>query len=470
MKKISIADVTLREGASATGVILSFKEKLEVAKLLDRLGVDIIETAPIEDEKTDTLVLRTLSQLVKSAILSCPTGLTLQGVEDTWNAISSAQRPRLLVCAPVSAVQMEYLSHKKAPKMIETIAAIVTKASELCNDVEFAALDATRAEKEFLVQAITTAIESGAKTITLCDTSGTMLPDEFAELITYIKDNSTNIDNVVISVECSDAMDMANACAISCIQAGAEQIKTNIGNQTSSRTNSISNVIKVKGSSLGIECGVNTMSASQTVPQIMKIVSVPTSSLPIEVSSEPSQEIKVTLDKNSEIQEVSKAVSKLGYDLSEDDTMKVYEAFQRVASKKKHVHSKDLDSIVASYAHQVPPTFKVESYVINSGNIIASTAHIVLSKNGRILQAVESGDGPIDAAFRTLEQIIGHHYELDDFQIQSVTEGKEALGEALIRIRNNGKVYSGRGISTNIIGASIHAYINALNKIVYEEK
>ena len=168
------------------------------------------------------------------------------------------------------------------------------------------------------------------------------------------------------------------------------------------------------------------------------------------------------------IEAVSDAVRRLGYDLTDEDNVRVYEEFKKVAAKKK-VTAKDLDAVVASVAMQAAPVYKLESYVINNGNIISSSAQIKLSRDGEILSGIAMGDGPIDAAFRALEQIVGHHFELDDFQIQAVTEGKEAVGSALIKLRNEGKLYSGNGISTDIIGASIGAYINALNKIVNEE-
>ncbi len=158
----------------------------------------------------------------------------------------------------------------------------------------------------------------------------------------------------------------------------------------------------------------------------------------------------------------------LGYDLSEEDESKVYEEFKRVA-EKKNVGAKELDAIVASVALQVPPTYKLVSYTINSGNLMAASAQIKLEKSGVEMDGISMGDGPIDASFRTIEQIIGRHYELDDFQIQAVTEGREAMGSAVVKLREGGKVYSGNGISTDILGASIRAYINALNKIVYEE-
>ena len=158
-----------------------------------------------------------------------------------------------------------------------------------------------------------------------------------------------------------------------------------------------------------------------------------------------------------------------GSRISEADSAKVYEAFKRVAEKKQFVGTRELDAIVASSAMQVPSTYKIKSYVINSGNVITATANILLDKDGAEVRGVGIGDGPIDAAFAAIEIIVGHHYELDDFQIQTVTEGRDAMGSALVKLRANGRVYSGNGISTDIIGASIRAYLSALNKIVYED-
>ena len=166
---------------------------------------------------------------------------------------------------------------------------------------------------------------------------------------------------------------------------------------------------------------------------------------------------------------VLKTAEKLGYDLSEEDGAKVYEAFKAIAAKKEKVSARELDAIVASAAMQVPPTYQLDTYVITAGNTISSTAHLKIAKAGAMLEGVSVGDGPIDAAFLAIERITGQHYELDDFQIQAVTEGREAMGQTVVKLRASGKVYSGRGISTDIVGASIRAYINALNKIVYEE-
>lgn len=468
MKKITVTDATLRECARKGNIALSFKEKIEIAKLLDKLKIDVIEAAPITDEKIDTLVLRTISPLLKNSILSCPAGCTIEEADRAMKAISGASKPRLLVSLPVSAVQMEYFYHKKPAQMLETIAALTSHCASICNDVEFSAVDATRADKAYLFDAVKIAIESGAKTVTLCDTAGALLPDEFAALIGEIYQAVPSAKEITVSAECSDALDMANACVFSCISSGATQIKTCIGSTALPNLEHVMKALQIKAHTLDVSYGVNAMSINHSASRILSMTSEGVNGTAAFGSSRLSVGSNVLLDDTADIAKVSKAIVSLGYELSEDDTSKVFEAFKSFSAKKQ-VGSKELDAIVATVAHQVPPTYRLSSYVINSGNLISSTANIELEKGSRILRAVGMGDGPIDAAFRTVEQIIGHHYELDDFQIQSVTEGREAMGEALVKLRSNGKLYSGKGISTDIIGASIIAYVNALNKIVYEE-
>lgn len=467
MKKISIADATLRECAKRNGLALTFKEKLEIAKLLDKLRIDVIEAAPIADEKIDTLVLRTISPLLKNSILSCPVGSTVEEADIVMKSISGAAKPRLLVSLPVSAVQMEYICHKKPDRMLDLIATLTAHCASICNDVEFAAVDATRAEKNYLFKAIRCAVENGAKTVTVCDTAGALLPSEFAQLIEEIYEAVPETKNITVCAECSNELEMANACVFSCLGAGVTQIKTCVGSEALPDLEHVMKALQVKGHTIDVGYDVNSMAINNTASQILRFTN--SKSGENSVSTSFASEANVLLDDTADISKVSQAIVSLGYELSEDDTAKVYESFRNLAGKKQ-IGSKELDAIIASAANQVPPTYRLASYVTNSGNIISSTANIVLEKGNRTLQGVCVGDGPIDAAFMTIEKIIGHHYELDDFQIQSVTEGREAMGEAVVKLRSNGKLYSGKGISTDIIGASITAYINALNKIVYEEK
>ena len=261
---------------------------------------------------------------------------------------------------------------------------------------------------------------------------------------------------------------MADSCAFAAIRAGADEVKTVSCGETTTSLEKIAKIIAQRGDSFKVTCTVNMPQLQRIIGQIKWLCETERSkSSPFDNGVRNENE-DITLTAHDGIEAVMKVVSSIGYDLSEEDSNKVYEAFARIAAKKESVGIKELDAIVASAALQVPPTYRIESYVINTGNIITATAHMRLKKGDEIMESVCVGDGPVDASFLAIEQIAGQHYELDDFQIQAVTEGREAMGEAVVRLRSGGKLYSGRGISTDVIGSAIQAYINALNKIVYE--
>ncbi|MBO7175939.1 MAG: hypothetical protein J6W14_01065 [Clostridia bacterium] len=470
MRTIRIADRTLTETGKNTGVALSFKERIEIARHLDNLHADIIELPPIENTRTDTLLVRTVAAFVKHSCLSMPVGMTEETVEEAWQCVRGAAHPRLRVVLPLSPVQMEYVCHKKAPKMIELITQLVTKAVSLSPDVEFCAADATRAEPQVLSAALTAAVEAGATTVTVYDNAATMMPDELSAFLTDLRTNTPALEKVSLGICCENKYGMALVATVSAIKAGAQEVKTAVGDALSPSLDGFAAILRDCGDREGICASLKFTEMRRITKQIEWIVdqrgegtSAGRASSEADVAE---QEIALTSDASQE--SVSAVVAQLGYDLSDEDGMKVYEEFRRLSEKKK-VTSKDLDAIVANVALQVPPTYRLIEYVTNSGNAITATAHIKMEKNGEMLEGVSLGDGPIDAAFRAIEQIVGRHFELDDFQIQSVTEGREAMGSALVRLRNNGKLYSGNGISTDIIGASIRAYLSALNKITYEE-
>ncbi len=467
MKQVRISDVTLREGTTHKGATLSFKEKIEIAKLLDKLNTDVIEMAAIENTATDTLLLKTLSSLLKKSQLAVVAGTTKEQIDQTASAICGAKSGRLIVSLPTSNVRMEYISHSKPAAMIEKIKDLVSYACERCDFVEFEAEDATRSEQDFLHKAVNAALEAGAKAVTICDTASVSLPSEFEALIAGLYESCPKLKDVQLGVATYNELGMANACAVSAFMSGAEYIKTSVSKTKLNSTESFVHLIRLRGEQMGICVGLNVTELSRTATQIKTIAKTRRGdNTPFD--NKFSEGAEVAISKDSDISEISKAIKELGYTLSDDDTAKVYEAF-RAAVAKKEVGAKELEAIVASEALQVPPTYKLTSYVINSSNVIAPTAHIVVDKKGEELCGLSTGDGPIDAALLALEQIVGCHYELDDFQIQAVTEGREAMGEALIKLRFDGVLYSGRGISTDIMGASIKAYLNALNKIVYEE-
>ncbi len=464
MKNINVVDMTLCRIASA----LSFKEKIEIVRQLEKLNINAVELPAIENAKTDILLVRTISSFVQKGIISVSGGMTESGVDFALDALSAAKNPRVRIELPVSPVGMEYTCHKKAPKMLELISTLVERAKKSCADVEFCAADATRAEEQFLTDAIKTAISAGATLVTLCDTAGEMMPDEFAGFIDDVKLRVPELENVHLGVSCENKNGMANAAATMVARDCADTVKTAVSSGAVS-LEIFGETIKNCGNNCGLSSELKITELHRIIRQITRIIN-PANITEASEMVEHIDDSNMYLDKSDDLSAVTNMTQKLGYDLNAEDAEKVFEEFKKLTEKKERVGAKELDAIIAAVALQVPPTYKLISYIINTGNIITASAQVKLNKadTGEV-EGVSMGDGPIDAAFRAIEQITGTHYELDDFQIQSVTEGREAMGSALIRLRANGRLYSGSGISTDIIGASISAYLGAVNKIVYEE-
>ena len=468
MKKIRISDVTMKQAGQQ--IALSFKEKIELAKLLDKLDVSVIELEGVRNSKIDSLRIKSIASAVQTSVIAVPVQLDRCSVEETWNALHFAKHPRLQVCAPVSSVQMEYLYHKKPDAMLEAVCNTIAACKALCADVEFVADDATRSDPAFLAKIIAGAKTAGATTITVCDTAGTMMPDEFAGFVKSLYEAVPELADVCLGVSCSNELAMADACVITAVCQGAGEIKAAAFPVSVASLSNVSRVLSSRGDSFGAACSIRVTQLNRTIAQITWMCQTGRSKNSPFDNGVQDEDTGIYLTANDDLNGVIKAVERMGYDLSEEDGIKVYEAFQTIAAKKEKVSAKELDAIVASAAMQVPSTYVLDTYVITAGNTISATAHLKLRRIDTIMEGVCIGDGPIDAAFLAIESITGCHYELDDFQIQAVTEGREAMGQTVVKLRSNGKLYSGKGISTDIVGASIHAYISALNKIVYEEE
>ena len=263
---------------------------------------------------------------------------------------------------------------------------------------------------------------------------------------------------------------MSDANAISAIRAGVREIKaiTCCGNAIS--VSNIIRTISIRGASIGVYTDVGVEQIRRITGQVEMICQ---SSGRKKTSFEQDQENTdndYLLSRHDTIETVIRAAEKLGYDLNTDDQQKIWKSFCQTVEKKESISLKELDAIIAAEAMQVPPAYHDVRYAISTGNQIGAMAHMKLMFRNHEIEGIASGDGAIDAAFNSVEQATGRHFELDDFQIRSVTEGREAMGETVVRLRWEGKLYSGRGISTDIVGAGIMAYINAVNKIVYEEE
>ncbi len=461
MKKINITDITLKKLLEEREVSLLFREKSAIASCADLIGVDAVELPPVKNLREDTIIYKTIAQNVQNATLSIPVGFNKEDISSVWECVKDAKNPRLRIELPVSTIQMEYTYHVKQDKMLSKIGELIKEAKTYSDDVEFVALDATRADIDFLVSAAKEAEANGAVIVTLCDNAGASIPEEIASMVKKIKEAVS----IKIYVQVSDKINMGVASALAAIKEGADGLKCAMAGEDVLLTGEIADAISVCSAQLDAETNLNNTKIHTSIDDMLSSINHES----YKTENVVSEKKKILLDSDASLSQVAQAAEILGYDLSEADLGNVHRSLIQVCDKKGAVGAKEFEALIASSAMQAPSTYHFETYTTTSSNVASSMSQVTLKCNDEIICGVASGDGPIDSVFRAIEQCVGHHYEVDDFQVQSVTEGKEALGSALVRLRNNGKLYSGNGTSTDIVAASIRAYINALNKIVFEE-
>ena len=468
MRNIRISDITLCIPENKTG--FTFREKIEAARLLDRLAVSVIELGEMTGGTADTLLIKSVASSVQQAAVAVCPGFDPDTIAAVWEALREAAHPRLQVRGAVSSARMEYVYHKKANGMLEEVPQAVSACKALCPDVEFIAEDATRADTDYLCRLLTAAIEAGATTVTVCDTAGVLLPEECDVLLDDLLVRVPRLREVTLGMQCSDALHVADAVAITALRKGAGEIKVASLPADAASLVGVTRLLTAKADALGVLCPVHTTEMGRVLNSLEKLCNKADGNrTPFEngVRTYPEE---MSFSADDTVEAIVKGAEYLGYDLNDTDKMRVWKAFGEIAQRKESVSIGELEAIIASEAMQVPATYTLQNFVITTGNAIDIIAHIKLQRDGKVLDGLSLGDGPIDAAFLAIEQITGHHYEVDDFQIRSITEGREAMGQTIVKLRSNGRVYAGRGISTDIIGSGVSAYINALNKIIYEEE
>ena len=468
LEKVRISDCTLLDASDHTE--LSFREKIELCRLIDKLGVSMIDLCGIRQKKIDRLLIKSVCSAVKHAIISVPVSLTEEdSVQLTWEALKEAESSRLQVVAPVSSVQMEYLLHMKPAALLAAVDKAINTCLVYTEKVEFIAADATRSDPAFLRQMLKTVAASGVESITLCDTAGIMTPEETYSFISALYLDIPELRNIELGFFCSGALNLADACAYAAVRAGVRSLKTTACRGDSISLANIVRILSVKGSAIGVQSPVRLEQIRRITGQV-DMICHSARHKGVNFSEQAGHGTDLILSVHDSMETVIHACETLGYDLGPEDQQKVWKVFSQTAERKETVTLKELDAIIAAEAMQVPPAYHNVHYVINTGNQIGAMAHMKLMFHNQEIEGIASGDGAIDAAFNSIEQATGRHFELDDFQIQSVTEGREAMGQTIVRLRWEGKLYSGRGISTDIVGAGIMAYINAVNKIIYEEE
>jgi 2-isopropylmalate synthase len=501
MEKILIFDTTLRDGEQAPGASLETNQKLEIARQLERLNVDIIEAGFPIASPGDFEAVSLISKEIKRPIICGLARSLKKDIDAAAKAIKAARNPRIHVFLATSKIHMQYKLRKPEEEILRIAVEMVKYAKKFTADIEFSPEDASRTQKEFLFRVIAAVIAAGARTVNIPDTVGYAVPQQFGELIRAIKANVYNINKAVISVHCHNDLGLAVANSLAAIKNGARQVECTINGLGERAGNAameeIVMAIKTRHDFLPFSTNIRTTEISKTsrmVSGLTGFVVQPNKAIvganafrhesgihQDGVLKEPRtyeimqaadiglQVSGLVLGKHSGRHAFGERLGKLGFKLSKADLDRAFGRFKELADKKKEVFDEDISAIIEDEILQIPQTWHLEYLHIVSGTDTVPTATIRLKHKGKIIQRVASGDGPVDACYKAIERITGIKGELEDYAIKSVTRGKDALGEVTIKLKYKGRVFTGRGATTDVIEASAKAYVNAINKIVYKK-
>ncbi len=500
-KRVKIFDTTLRDGEQTPGVNLNITEKLEIARQLVKLGVDVIEAGFAIASPGDFESIKTISENVHDVIIASLSRAIEKDIDRAWEAVKGAYSPRIHTFLATSDIHMKYKLKMTEDEVFERAVAMVKHAKKYCNDVEFSAEDASRSRLEFLYKLIEAVIKAGATVVNIPDTVGYSMPNEYGLLIKNVRENVSNIYKADISVHCHNDLGLAVANSLAAIQNGAIQIECTVnglgeraGNASleeiimalntrhdfykdiSSKidTTEIFRTSRLVTNLSGISLqpnkaivGANAFSHESGIHQHGVMCEKSTYEI-MTPESIGLSENKMVLGKLSGKHAFEERVKEMGYSLAPEEIKKAFEMFKKLADKKKVVTDKDIEAIVEENVSEINEVFYLENFQISSGNKIVGTSTVTLKKNDKFFTEAATGDGPIDAAFYAIERASGVSLELIDYNIRAVTEGKDALGEVTVKVQKEGKNFVGRGVSTDIIEASVKAYLNAINRVVNE--
>jgi len=500
MSKIIIFDTTLRDGEQSPGASLNINGKIEIARQLAVLGVDVIEAGFPVSSPGDFDSVKRVAKEVKGPIICGLARSIEKDIDASYDAVKHSARPRIHVFLATSKIHMKYKLNKAEDEILKIAVAAVKYARKKCGDIEFSPEDASRTEKEFLYKVVEAVIDAGASTVNIPDTVGYATPFEFGGLIKGIKENVPNVGKAFISVHCHNDLGLGVANSLMAVLNGAGQVECTINGLGERAGNaSLEEVVMAIRTRSDIFKGYSTDINTKELYKTSRLVSKLTGMLvqpnkaiigsnafahesgihqdgilkerityeimkPEDVGFAES---KLVLGKHSGRHAFGERLKKLGYSLSKEQLDEAFDRFKVIADKKKEVFDDDLATIVDEEISRIPEKYHLEHFLITSGDEINPTATIKVRHQQKVMEATSSGDGPVDACYKAIDKITGLTGKLLDYQIRSVTSGKDALGEVSIKIESKGRRVSGRGASTDIVEASIKAYVNVVNKLVY---
>ena len=499
--RIYLFDTTLRDGEQSPGVSLNVEEKLEIAQQLARLGVDVIEAGFPIASPGDFAAVQAIARRVKGPVIAGLCRAVRGDIDRTWEAIREAENPRIHTFLATSDIHLRYKLQKSRQEVLEQAVEAVSYARKYCSDVEFSAEDASRSDVDFLAQVVEKVIDAGATVVNLPDTVGYAVPEEFSQFIRTIFEKVPNIDKAIISVHCHDDLGLAVANSLAGILAGARQVECAVNGIGERAGNAALEEIIMAlytrqaffDKTINVSYGelfrtsrlVSTLTGMQVQPNkaiVGKNAFAHESGIHQDgvLKERTTYEIMspeligaarstLVLGKHSGRHAFRKHMQELGYDLSDEELDRAFKAFKEIADKKKEVTNEDLEALVNDKVRAIPERFKLVYLHISSGTSIVPTATVKLAIDNMEFEAAATGDGPVDAACHAVDKITDIYGKMHDYKLNAVSSGKDALGEVISHIEIDGKIYGGRGLSTDIIEASVKSYINAINKYYYEK-
>jgi 2-isopropylmalate synthase len=496
---LKIFDTTLRDGEQAPGFSMTVEQKLQMARQLEKLGVDIIEAGFPIASKGDFESVKEIARQIKGCTIAALSRTRKEDIDRAWEALKYADNPRIHTFIATSDIHIKYKLEKSRDEVLDIAVESVRYAKTLTHDVEFSAEDAVRSDLNYLCLVIEAVIDAGAVVVNIPDTVGYSIPSEFGEIIETIMKKVPNIHKAQVSVHCHNDLGLAVANSIAAVQKGARQVECTVngigeraGNaaleelvmalhtrksllqgDTSLKTTEIyrssqllcqltgipvqRNKAIVGANAFAHEAGIhqhgvmkNAMTYEIMTPQS---VGVPQSSL--------------VLGKHSGRHALSKRYKELGFQLSKEELNQVYKAFTDLSDKKKSIYDADLMALMQDSMSHIQETFLLESMQVISGSGVTPTATVKIRRGEAILEDSSIGDGPVDAVYRAIERITGIQSNLLNYALNSISEGKDAMGEVTVQLQHKQASYAGCSASTDVVEASAKAYLHAVNQIIH---
>ncbi|PMP71024.1 MAG: 2-isopropylmalate synthase [Thermodesulfovibrio aggregans] len=497
MRRIKIFDTTLRDGEQSPGASMNVDEKIQVAKQLRKLGVDIIEAGFPIASPGDFEAVNRISKEVKGVVIAGLCRARDEDIERAAEALKPAEQKRIHTFIATSDIHLKYKLRMDRNQVIEAAVKAVKKARQYTDDVEFSAEDATRSDWDYLCKVTEEVIKAGATTVNIPDTVGYTIPQEYGELIEYIMNKVPNIDKATISVHCHNDLGLAVANSLTAILKGAGQVECTINGIGERAGNAaleeIVMALKVRNDFFKADTGIVTQEIYRTSRLVSKITGMivqPNKAIvganafaheagihqdgvlkerttyeimrPEDIGIPSS---KIVLGKHSGRHAFKKRLEELGFSLTEEEINRAFERFKRLADQKKYIFNEDIEALVSDEVLRITEVYQLIDLEVSSGTKKKPSATVRMKINGEKKEITISGDGPVDAVYKAITELTGSKAELNKFEIKAITGGTDALGEVTVILEEGGHTVRGHGSDTDIIVASAKAYINALNKL-----